>query len=190
MTLTTSMKTANQSQDAQTAARPRTLCGLLEIQRKLVRQEELESLLLAERLWREAGRPVEPLDLRDLLEIVLRRCVSEGLTYAPVILLRKKSIDRGTWTPRTRGSKRRTQASPENSEPATVVAPIVAKMTNDGLTPSRFSMTESFPVVTPVGNACPKCGDSGMIALPGGLHGIMCPCGKLMKDLAARAASR
>ncbi len=76
-----------------------TLTRLLGVERSLLRLEAEASLALAERIWAEHGCPAERRALADVLETVLRRCVREGICYAPILLQRKKALERGTWMP-------------------------------------------------------------------------------------------
>ena len=72
---------------------------LLEIDRSLLAPEAEKSLLLADRIWCEEGCPREPSRLVAVLEKILQRCLSSGLWYAPILLRRKKGLERGTWRP-------------------------------------------------------------------------------------------
>ena len=72
---------------------------LLEIDRSLLAPEAEKSLLLADRVWCEEGCPREPSRLVAVLEKILQRCLSSGLWYAPILLRRKKGLERGTWRP-------------------------------------------------------------------------------------------
>jgi hypothetical protein len=76
-----------------------TLTLLLEINLRLVKPDEFGSIGLAERIWREHGRPTGVRELIDLLEKVLSECRQDGIRYAPILLQRKKALHRGTWTP-------------------------------------------------------------------------------------------
>jgi hypothetical protein len=76
-----------------------TLTHLLRIDRKLVRRECEKGLYLAERIWSEAGQPTERRLLCDTLEVILDRCMASGVLFPPVLLKRKKELERGTWKP-------------------------------------------------------------------------------------------
>jgi hypothetical protein len=76
-----------------------TLTRLLEINSRLIEPPELASVGLAERIWRECGRPTGARELTDLLEKVLSECEQTGIRYAPILLQRKKALHRGTWAP-------------------------------------------------------------------------------------------
>ena len=179
--LTPSMETATHAQ-VRTAA-PQftgTFCQLLEINRKFVLREETESLRLAETVWQQDGRPTDTHELRRTIEKILRVCVREGIIYAPVLLLRKKTLDRGTWAPNQRRHATGSHPAKTNSVSIGAVS---------ALTPPGYSTTQSFPVVPPVGNACKQCGGSGLIAAPGGLSASWCPCGQYMRNVAATNAA-
>jgi hypothetical protein len=77
-----------------------TLLRLLEIKKQMVRPDAEASLELAERIWAKHGSPESPDDLVEALEEVLTRCVERGMLYAPILLQRKKALERGTWKPR------------------------------------------------------------------------------------------
>jgi hypothetical protein len=77
-----------------------TLTRLLEINRKFVKADESDSVMLAERIWEQRGCPTGVRELIDLLEKVLSDCLQDGIRYAPILLQRKKALHRGTWAPR------------------------------------------------------------------------------------------
>jgi hypothetical protein len=76
-----------------------TLTRLLGIKRDLLRYEDDKGLQLAERMWLERGEPSEPQALCDTLEAILDRCIEAGVQFAPILLKRKKQLERGTWKP-------------------------------------------------------------------------------------------
>ncbi len=76
-----------------------TLTRLLEIRREWLHPEDDMSLQLAERVWIERGQPTERRALAAALETILQRCVAAGIHYAPVLLQRKKALERGAWSP-------------------------------------------------------------------------------------------
>ena len=179
--LTPSMETATPAQSG-TAAAPfsGTFCQLLEINRKFVLREETESLRLAETVWQRDGCPTDTHELWRTIEKILRVCVREGIIYAPVLLLGKKTLDRGTWAP----NQRRHAISEYSAKTNSVSIDAVG-----ALTPPGYSTTQSFPVAPPVGDACKQCGGSGLIAAPGGLSASWCPCGQYMRNVAATNAA-
>jgi hypothetical protein len=77
-----------------------TLTRLLEINRSLIEPQDERSLYLTEGLWIEAGSPTERVELLGFLETALQRLVKEGVGYPPVLLKRKKQLDRREWKPR------------------------------------------------------------------------------------------
>ena len=80
-----------------------TLTRLLEIKSDLLKWEDKTSLHLAERIWLECGAPTEPQRLCEVLEIILERCTGDGVGYPPILLKRKKQIERGAWSPEQKG---------------------------------------------------------------------------------------
>jgi hypothetical protein len=81
-----------------------TLIRLLGIHTQMVRPEAQASLDLAARIWAKHGWPEEPDALAEALEETLTRCVEQGIFYAPILLQRKKALERGTWKPRLAGA--------------------------------------------------------------------------------------
>jgi len=79
-----------------------TLTRLLEIDRALLNPDEQRGLALAECLWDRAGRPTEAAALCPTLEAILGACCREGLRYPPILLRRKKELERRAWAPRAR----------------------------------------------------------------------------------------
>ena len=76
-----------------------SLTSLLEIKHNLVRIEHHESFTLAEAMWKECGKPIDPRGLIDALERILTACQQRRIFYHPVLLARKKALERGTWVP-------------------------------------------------------------------------------------------
>jgi hypothetical protein len=76
-----------------------TLTRLLEIDRSLLDANDQRSMALAERMWVEAGMPSEPSLLAVALEQILRSLVEIGVGYPPILLKRKKQLDRQEWKP-------------------------------------------------------------------------------------------
>jgi hypothetical protein len=145
-----------------------SIVRLLEIERRWVLPLEQASLLLAQELWESEGFPAAPHELAALLERVLRMCVEEGMLYAPVLLLRKKSLLRGTWLPKAQATP--TPASPHNvpaPQPLAIAAP-----------------PESTPAAAAHdGEECPRCSGTGLYASRDGLTGYLCPCGSYLRNL-------
>jgi hypothetical protein len=76
-----------------------TLTRLLEINLRLIQPLEYASISFAERTWQENGSPTGVRELIDLLEKVLSGCQKAGERYAPILLQRKRALQRGTWVP-------------------------------------------------------------------------------------------
>ncbi len=131
-----------------------TLTRLLEIHLRWVQPEALASLRLAERVWAEHDCPLAVRALVDVLETILVRCVREGIYYAPILLQRKKALERGTWAPRI--------ASPAVPLVGREAPPLSCVASNAALSNQ---------------STCPRCGGSGIAIAPGGASGSLCPCG-------------
>jgi len=76
-----------------------TLTRLLEVSMKFLKPDEIASIGLAERIWRECACPTGVRELTDLLEKAISECRQCGIRYAPILLQRKKALQRGTWSP-------------------------------------------------------------------------------------------
>ena len=76
-----------------------TLTKLLEIDHRFLRVEDEMGLAFAEKLFSAAGAPTRGRALIEALENVLVACKRESLVYPPIILRRKKELQRGTWRP-------------------------------------------------------------------------------------------
>jgi hypothetical protein len=77
-----------------------TLTDLLGIKLNLIKFEDERGLRLAEQLWDLHGKPSSGRALVDALENILQRCTEAGVPYPPILLKRKKEIERGVWTPK------------------------------------------------------------------------------------------
>jgi hypothetical protein len=73
-----------------------TLTELLEIERRLLAPEDELGLSYAELHWIDAGMPREPRALCRALKRILYVCQREGVRYPPILLRRKKELERGT----------------------------------------------------------------------------------------------
>ena len=106
-----------------------TLTRLLEIDRALLTLDESRGLALAELLWNRAGRPAEIGALCRALENILGACQSEGLRYPPILLRRKKELERAAWAPQAPN-----EAEPEAAagEPACVLCGGTGSIPNPG----------------------------------------------------------
>jgi hypothetical protein len=77
-----------------------TLCRLLEIKMSLLRAEDHPAVEIAERAWSKAGRPITRRGLIAFLEAFVTTAVAEGYGYPPILLRRKREMQRGDWAPR------------------------------------------------------------------------------------------
>src|SRR5215831_9453715 len=68
---------------------------LLELDERLLKYEDSDSLEMAARLWAKAGSPRARRKLTDFLEGFLKACQREGQYYAPILLRRKRELQRG-----------------------------------------------------------------------------------------------
>jgi hypothetical protein len=91
-----------------------TLTRLLEIKLRLLKYEDHRGLTFAERLWRERGSPTAPAELSEVLETILEACQREGLSYPPILLRRRKELQRGVWKPSLRVSAAPTSPPPRS----------------------------------------------------------------------------
>lgn len=115
-----------------------TLTKFLEIEKRLLKPDELASLSIAERLWVEHGSPTDGRALIDVLEMVLGRCVTSGIMNAPILLQRKKALERGTWEPNT-------------------IPPTTGTSRGSGGQENGTGMAQ-----------CPRCRGGGIVFAPGG----------------------
>jgi hypothetical protein len=95
-----------------------TLTRLLEIKRDWILYEHERGLQLAERIWLDRGAPCKAEPLCDVLETILQRCVEEGICYPPILLRRRKELQRGAWSPVERGSVSRGYQTPTPQHPS------------------------------------------------------------------------
>jgi hypothetical protein len=130
---------------------------LLEIDRSLVTREAQKSLLLADRVWNEEGCPQEACALCGVLEKILRRCLDSNIWYAPVLLQRRKALERGSWRPR-----------------ATVPTPV------RGATSAPAESHGEPPSST---ETCAECGGTGIVIRAGGFSGSLCSCGRFLSRI-------
>jgi hypothetical protein len=105
-----------------------TLTRLLEIDRALLTHDENRGLALAELLWSRAGRPSEANALCRALEKILGACQSEGLRYPPILLRRKKELERAAWAPQAPEEDQEAAAG----EPACVLCGGTGSIPNPG----------------------------------------------------------
>lgn len=74
-----------------------TLTKALKIDENLLLRESRSAMLLAERIWQSRGMPREANALTEVLEEILQTCKESGLQYPPILLKRKKQIERGQY---------------------------------------------------------------------------------------------
>ena len=77
-----------------------TLERLLDIDRRFLTSEDSDGLKFAEAIFADAGTPTRGRLLIDTLERILTLCKREGIIYPPILLRRKRELQRGTWAPR------------------------------------------------------------------------------------------
>ncbi len=75
-----------------------TLTEALQIKERFLRFEDMRALDYAERRWKEEGSPTGRWQLFNFLEKMLRELVAMGIGYPKILLLRKKEIQRRTYT--------------------------------------------------------------------------------------------
>ncbi len=116
------------------------LIKYLEIDESQVHPDARRSLLLAEKIWTQNGSPLERWELVRVLEEILRRCIASGIWYAPMLLQRKKAIERDSWRPRPRDAMR--SATPPKLYNA---APLVAEAIRLPAAPTAAEPRVSLP---------------------------------------------
>lgn len=124
-----------------------TLTRLLEIDIKLLPHGSERALYYAERIWQSRGSPMIPEVLRDVLEETLEACKQEGIYYPPILLRRKKELDRScrtSWLPKP-------------------------KALSSGQSPQSVQAC-ARPAV------CSDCGGSGYRPTLGGASATLCEC--------------
>jgi len=150
------------------------LIKYLEIDEAQVHPDARKSLLIAEKIWIENGSPLERWQLVRVLEEILRRCIASGIWYAPMLLQRKKAIERDSWRPRARDAMR--SATPPrlyNVAPAEVQRIGVPVATAAA---PRIALPESAPAVTPAPRECPVCHGTALKVHADGFRSICFRC--------------
>lgn len=74
-----------------------TLTETLQIKEKFLRYDDLRAIDYCEKRWLEEGRPTERWQIINFLEKMLRELKDHG-GYPKVLLLRKKELQRRTFT--------------------------------------------------------------------------------------------
>jgi hypothetical protein len=75
-----------------------TLTQTLQIKERFLKFEDMRALDYVEKRWEEVGKPVERWQLVNFLERMLVDLKTQGTGYPKVLLLRKKEIQRNTFT--------------------------------------------------------------------------------------------
>lgn len=75
-----------------------TLTQTLQIKERFLKFEDMRALDYVEKRWQEAGKPLERWQLINFLERMLVDLKTQGTGYPKVLLLRKKEIQRNTFT--------------------------------------------------------------------------------------------
>jgi hypothetical protein len=75
-----------------------TLMQILQISEEFLKFEDMRALDYVERRWNEEGCPTERWQVINFLEKMLRELIATGTGYPKVLLLRKKEIQRRTFT--------------------------------------------------------------------------------------------
>jgi hypothetical protein len=91
-----------------------TLTELLEIDLRLIFPIERPAMAYAESLWKNCGSPTKPKSLSRVLERIMVTCQREGVRYPPILLLRRKELQRGLWSP---------EPPPRDAPPAALPGP-------------------------------------------------------------------
>lgn len=139
-----------------------------------MRPDARRSLLLAEKVWIENGSPLELWQLVRVLEEILRRCIASGIWYAPMLLQRKKAIERDSWRPRPRDAMRSAtpprlyNVAPLDAERIRVPAALAAA--------ARISLPENVPAATPAPRECPVCHGTALKVHEDGFRSICFRC--------------
>lgn len=89
-----------------------TLSQTLQIKERFLKFEDIRALDYVERRWKESGEPTERWEIINFLERMLQELKSGGVGYPKVLLLRKKEIQRRTFTPQFEHTSPEEQAQP------------------------------------------------------------------------------
>jgi hypothetical protein len=76
-----------------------TFTETLQIKERYLQFEDLRALDYCEKRWKQDGCPAKGWELVNFIERMLRELLANGVGYPKVLLLRKKEIQRGTFTP-------------------------------------------------------------------------------------------
>ncbi|MGB2645460.1 MAG: hypothetical protein WBG02_06475 [Candidatus Acidiferrum sp.] len=76
-----------------------TLTETLQLKERFLKFEDLRALDYCEKRWLEENRPIKRWELFNFIEKMLKELEANGIGYPKVLLLRKKEIQRKTFTP-------------------------------------------------------------------------------------------
>jgi hypothetical protein len=72
--------------------------SLLHVDEKLLDYEDRRAFDFCEETWNRAGRPTKKWDVIPFIESLLKEFIASELSYPRVLLLRKKELQRGTFS--------------------------------------------------------------------------------------------
>lgn len=72
--------------------------NLLHIDENLLEHEDRKAFEFCEEKWNRAGHPTKKRDVIPFIESLLKEFIASDLSYPRVLLLRKKELQRGTFT--------------------------------------------------------------------------------------------
>jgi|SRR5215470_14563103 len=75
-----------------------TLTGTLRIEERYLQFEDLQALAYCEKRWQEEGRPATRWEMVNFIERMLQELQQNGIGYPKVLLLRKKEMQRRTFS--------------------------------------------------------------------------------------------
>jgi len=75
-----------------------TLTETLQIKERFLQLEDLRAMDYCEKRWQQEGRPTTRWEMVNFIERMLQELQQKGIGYPKVLLLRKKEIQRRTFT--------------------------------------------------------------------------------------------
>jgi hypothetical protein len=85
---------------------------VLEIDKAFFKSNDhYNAMEIAYRTWAELGRPTTRTGLSNVLEQTIKRTLERGHRYPPILLKRKRALDRGEWEPKVTAAS--SNATPE-----------------------------------------------------------------------------
>ncbi len=75
-----------------------TLTETLQLKERFLKFEDLRALDYCEKRWQQNGRPATKWEMVNFIERMLQELQQNGIGYPKVLLLRKKEIQRRTFT--------------------------------------------------------------------------------------------